>query len=81
MTKKIELTTVGKLTHGDFAITQIGKMAVMCVSSGSFTPKFAGEANVVRLSNGIGGYLCSEKCRIVSPEEAFARALREIKPQ
>jgi hypothetical protein len=65
---------LGNLKRGDYAITDEG-MGVLGLSDSSFAPLNAEiYANVVHLANGIGNFLKSGRCKVVSADEAWAAA-------
>lgn len=65
--------TLGELREGQFAITNKG-MAVLGLSRRSFQPIEVDYANVVHIANGIGAFLKTDKCEVVTPEQAFEAA-------
>jgi hypothetical protein len=71
---------VGSLTRGDFAITEEEDMAVLCLSSQSFSPKEEFSAMVVNLATGVGNFPKGTMCRKVTLEEAVIHLLRVTEP-
>ena len=65
---------IGDLQEGDFAITNAG-LAVLALSPRSFRPQMDGDANVVRLANGIGAFTKTTSCTKVTKAEAYATAI------